>query len=453
MTAAEAIDALARGDASFWAGDRPAAVVEWRAALRGAGACEEDACRAVSAMAHVRLVRREGNFAPLWHEPGWNRALGDCPAEEPLCVLAEADRRLTVPAFAGGDVASVAGLVAPLLVEGSPWAGAAAARQRLAVARGAPGIAVEWPSQGDDGLARAMKASARSDAPDPGTWTLSFGLTAAPYAGFGGLVRLVEPDLGGRGHRLSLVAAADSTGTVAASSSLAVRSAASPSTSLGYGRGPLWSWSGEGAQATLSERADCAIGVATSVGPITVSGGAGGLWFDPRDTSPERVVGVGPTASVRFADRPTRWWISISGRDIIDADTAGHHLLVDADVRKVFSIGRLDLASRLYGQGAPGETAWYLEPAVGGSTLLRGLPYGRFRAEWIAAAQVEARVPVVGPLHAALFVDSVWADGFHASVGGGIRLVLPPERENVTRVDVGFSPDGWGVVLGWGEAF
>ena len=453
MTAAEAIDALARGDAHFWAGDRPAAVAEWRAAVKVAAPCAEVACRAVEAMAHLRLVRREGNLAPIWHEGAWSRALADCPVDEPLCVLAEADRRLTVPPFAGGDVASVPGLVAALLVDGAPWAGAAAARQRLAVARGAPGIAVEWPSQGDDGLSRAMKASTQAEAPDPGTWTLSLGVTAAPYAGFGGLVRLVEPDVGGRGHRLALVVAADSTGTVASSSSLAVRSPMSPSVGVGYSRGPLWSWPDDGAVASLAERADGSLSVATVIGPATISGGAVGLWFDPRNRNPERVVGVGPHASVRFTERTSRFSSTVSGRDIIDADTAGHHVLVDADVRKIFSIGRLELASRLYGQGAPGETAWYLEPALGGSTLLRGVPYGRFRAEWVAAVQVEARYPIVGPLHGALFVDNAWADGLHVSVGGGIRLVLPPERENVTRVDVGFSPDGWGVVLAWGEAF
>ncbi len=453
MTVAEAIDALARGDAQFWAGARPAAVVEWRAALAAAEGCEEVACRAVEAMSHLRLVGREGNLAPIWHEGGWTQALADCPIDEAVCVLAEADRRLTVPPFAGGDVASVPGLVAPLLVEGSPWAAAGAARQRLAVARGAPGIAVAWPSQGDDGLSRAMKSSAHPDAPDPGTWTLSLGVTAAPYAGFGGLLRFVEPDVGGDGHRLALIAAADSTGTVAVSSAMTLRSPASPSVVVGYSRGPLWSWAGDDPGATLAERADATIGVARSAGPVTLSGGAAGLWFDPRSTHPERVVGVGPHASVRFADRTARFSASISGRDIIDMDTVGHHLLVDADLRKVVSIGRFELATRLYGQGAPAETAWYLEPALGGSTLLRGIPYGRFRSEWLAAAQAEARFPIVGPLHAALFADSAWADGFHASVGGGIRLVLPPERENVTRVDVGFSPDGWGVVLGWGEAF
>jgi len=39
------------------------------------------------------------------------------------------------------------------------------------------------------------------------------------------------------------------------------------------------------------------------------------------------------------------------------------------------------------------------------------------------------------------------------SAGGGLRLVLPPERDNTTRLDVGFSPHGWGVVLAFGETF
>jgi hypothetical protein len=138
---------------------------------------------------------------------------------------------------------------------------------------------------------------------------------------------------------------------------------------------------------------------------------------------------------------------------LFDADGAAPHVLSAADVTLHQPVGRGVFAARVGGEWAPGEAAWFLRPGVGGTTLLRGLPAGRFRDEGLASAQVELRHPIVGPLHAAAFVDGAWCDAFHASAGAGLRLVLPPEADNTTRLDVGVSPDGWGVVLAFGEAF
>lgn len=457
-----ALAALDRGDEAFWRGDRPVAVQAWREALAGAVACPEVECRAVEAMAHLRLVRREGNLAPLWHEGAWTRALSACPLTVPLCVLAEADRRLTVPAYAGGDVASVPELVAPLRSD-AVLGPAADARHTLAVARGAVGAPVS-PNASAPGMARGIATLGRAEPPDPGTWTLAIGVTAAPYAGVGGFVRFVDPDLAGGGHRLTLAAGADSWGQASAAIGLGLRVPASPTLSVAYQHTTAWHWVGGTPAGLRLDRLDSGATVAFARGAWTAWGGVSSIvaipsarvaeptagiaqWLDPS------VTAVGPQVGVRVSDSDRRASVTLAAKAPLELADGSPHPWISLDARARLPLGRVELAGRVLAEAAPGEAVWYLQPALGGTTLLRGLPYGRFRSEVLAAAQVESRLQVVGPLHLAGFVDAAWCDGPHASVGGGLRLVLPPERDNVTRVDVAWSPDGWGVVLGFGEAF
>ena len=44
-------------------------------------------------------------------------------------------------------------------------------------------------------------------------------------------------------------------------------------------------------------------------------------------------------------------------------------------------------------------------------------------------------------------------DGLHPAGGLGLRLILPPERLNVVRLDVAVSDSAWTITTGWGEAF
>lgn len=453
MTGAEAIALLSKGDEAYWAGARLDAVSAWRGALTAAADCPEAACRAVEAMAHLRLVHREGNLAPLWHEGAWNRALEACTPDDPWCALAEADAALFLPAFAGGSAARAAALAAPLTSDPTV-AGAAAARLRLAAARGGPPAPADWPLTGDDGMARGMKARGAAEPPDPGTWTLGLGITTAPYAGIGGYVRFVDPDTAARGHRLVLQAFGDSAGEAGAAVGFTARIPASPGVSLAYSYANLYRWEGAAVYGTPAHRGEATLTAGWVRGPLTLSGGADALLVDPLGgPGPDAVRAVGPQASVRLADKAKRVSFAVGGRLLVGVDAAELHPEVSADLRLSRPVGKGELAARAYGEGAPGEPAWYLLPSVGGTTLLRGLPAGRFRDEWLAALQLELRHPLVGPLEGAIFVDSALCDGPHASVGAGLRVVLPPERDNVTRLDVGWSPDGWGVLLGWGEAF
>jgi hypothetical protein len=300
-----------------------------------------------------------------------------------------------------------------------------------------------------------MQALGRAEPPDPGTWTLGVGLAAAPYQGIGGFVRFIEPDVAARGHRLTAQAFADSAGEAGAAATFTARLPASPGVGLGYSYTLLYSWEGAQGYGYPTHRADVSLTAGAARGPLSVVGGVAGLVVDPSPAAPGpgAVRGLGPQATLRVADPTRRISLALGGRTLLGVDDGALHAEASADLRIGRPAGGGELASRVFLEAAPGEPAWYLRPAVGGTSLLRGLPSGRFRDDALAALQLEWRRPVVGPLEAALFVDAALCDGPHGSVGAGVRLVLPPERDNVTRLDVGWSPEGWGLVLGWGEAF
>ncbi len=430
MSFAEAVEALEEGDTAWEAEERRAAVAAWRRALGLAGAplCEPVACRAVEAMAHLRLVHQEGNLAPFWREPGWTRALSVCPPAAPWCALAEIDRNLLVPAFAGGDAAAVPGLLAAL--DGQPALAAAVERRQRWVVAGRPA--------------------------GPGTWTIALGLSAAPGAGLGGALRFVHPDVGGAAHRLAVVAFGNS----AAEGGLALSfmdATFHSTTRVSAARLQRYAWVGEEALAFRSDRAEVDFGVPVPVGPLVVTGGGTALAEElggaPAAAFADRVYAAGPRLGVAAEALARRLRGSVGGRVLFDLDGAAPHVLSEAAVMLHQPVARGVFAARVGGEWAPDEAVWFLLPAVGGTTLLRGLPYGRFRAEALASAQAELRYPLFGPVHGAVFVDSAWCDGPHVSGGGGLRLVLPPAQDNTTRLDVGVSPDGWGVVLAFGEAF
>ena len=157
---------------------------------------------------------------------------------------------------------------------------------------------------------------------------------------------------------------------------------------------------------------------------------------------------AGPAAALTLASATTT--VRFAG----EADFGAYTWVgLTLDARAHTPIGHGELAGRVLATGVPTpDVPFHRLPTAGGAELLRGLPAGRFRAPTLYALQIEGRYPIVGPLHAAAFVDAARVEGDHFTAGGGLRLVLPPGRDNVTRVDVGFGPEGWGVVVAWGEA-
>lgn len=407
------------GDLAWWRGDRGAAVAAWHRALDEADQTPEG--HAAEAMARIRLLRREGNLAPFWHERALDRALAACPEAVEACRLAEADFRLFMPAFAGGDPSTVDDVLAG---DTSP---AALARR---VAAGAEPRLLDGVEL--DGFGRGLVESGRRLPPDPGTWTLGLGVAAAPGAGFGLGLRFVDPDLAHHAHRLELAAAgstrAEGYGSVVFTSAGGVRL----SGFAGRLVGDVWHDGAATTYTTTSLRASAGVGV-------------GGLQVGVAGRVDDAAVNVGPYASVTLGG-VTGWAEAGSG--------AYDHLAVGLDARAQPRLGGGRLALRGAATLVATPSPWYRLPSAGGSTVLRGLSAGWVRSPSLLVAQAEYRHPMVGPLEGCVFWDGAMsAESGHWTTGAGVHLVLPPGRDNVTRLELGVGPEGWGLVVGWGDAF
>lgn len=443
LAADPALDALAVGDRAWYADDRRAAVRAWREALSLADA--SPAGRAAEAMARLRLVHHEGNLAPVWHEPRITRALAACPAAEPWCAVAAADWEWLMPAFVGADPAHIPARL------GALDTGPAVARRVLAGT--APLAAL--PGLADrDGLGDGMVATGRARPPVADTWLASLGLAAAPGAGVGAQLRFVHPDLGWRRHHLDLRVAVDSLGGASLRGTVALAAPARPWTALTLAHQRGWRWLDDGPRGYTLDLAAVALGVEA---PRDGVGWRPGLGLTAGTADGESALTVGPRlglggahAGTAGAAETTAEWGVLARIEAGDAPFAAVSAGVGGGVRA----GRLGVRGRVGAEAAPVEgTPFWRLPSAGGATLVRGAPAGRWRGPTLVSAQLEGQADLVGPLRAALWVDGARVDGLHGAVGGGLRLVLPPERLNTTRVDVGVSDAGWGVIVALGEAF
>lgn len=415
-----AVEWVEQGDVAFEGGARAEGVRRWRRALEEAEgvATPGPVENAVVAMVHLRLVHVEGNFGPFWHEPRWNRALAECPATEAPCALAHADRALLVPRFAGGDPARVEPLLRPLAHDSAY--GPLVARR---VARAEHG----WPEV----------AEAR-------TWTAFVLLSYAPLSGLGFGFRVRHPDVGWTGQRLEGTAAVDAAGAWAISLRGTTADTPAWTATLGAGEGPAWRWQGDEAAAhALGTLSASGGGIARGT---FVGAGARVEWVD--GGAPAFLAG--PRAGISASSG------GVSARASAEAQGGAYaHLGASTELRGEAPAGPTRIVSRLGIDVAPlASTPWWRQPAAGGLDSLRGLPAGRARAPVLATAQAELRVPVWGPVRAALFVDTALAERAYWTTGGGLRLAVPPGDDSDIRLDLAYTSLGVpGLVVGFGEAF
>lgn len=436
-----AIALVEAGDQAFQAGQRAVAVAHW------AEAAQASEHPAVAAMVALRRVHVEGNFAPMWQERTWTRALANCPISEPVCRLAHADRALFVPSFAGGSLDEAAELVTTGIWPSELHA-AAKHREHLAN-RGTSWIDV------------------------PGSWTANLGLSYSQLSSAGAALRFVHPDVGFAGHRVEASAYGDLSGSWALNGRWFTPWKPATSLSVLGSQGWTYAWApvdgvATGAGIPLSHGAFDARAAVQAVGtPFRVWTGIGvrydsmllyssaALDGDCDGCVPAQALGDAQ-ASLAFATASASWGsepLRVSFRT--EGGTGDYaHVALDAKLRTTLPIGPVDLAAQLAISATPlAEEPWWRWPSAGGSYLLRGLPAGRLRAPVMTSAQFELSRPIVGPLEGALFLDAASADSATWTAGGGVRLVLPPGRDNTTRLDFGAGPLGWGAVLSWGDAF
>lgn len=170
-------------------------------------------------------------------------------------------------------------------------------------------------------------------------------------------------------------------------------------------------------------------------------------------------------------------------RDLPFATTSGHYAELslafsDPAVGSEFSFSRLKVDARSYrrfgrrghvaavqatAQGITGAAPFDQLSLIGSSSSMRGYFPGRFRDNWMAAAQAEVRSALVRNWGLALFSGGgvVAADfGDLASarllptIGGGVRYRMDPRSGATIRVDYARGTKGQsGLYVSFGEAF
>jgi hypothetical protein len=120
------------------------------------------------------------------------------------------------------------------------------------------------------------------------------------------------------------------------------------------------------------------------------------------------------------------------------------------------------LVGRAVYQQAFGDVPFYHLPEFGGDTLGRGyLPF-RFRDRVAVIGQFEYRFPIWSSISGVAFVDvgefqpgpgSLTIGGFHPSIGFGPRVCFGANESRMIGVDIGFTTEGWNLVLHNGQVF
>lgn len=199
--------------------------------------------------------------------------------------------------------------------------------------------------------------------------------------------------------------------------------------------------------------------------PSTDFLGTGGVQGEVRS----RVFGVGPAFVLDRRDYP---FMSRSGYMIrlLASGFPGPtfstnrfaRMLIDVRGFLPFLHGEMVLATQWVLTAATKDAPFNHLASVGGPVGLRSFPDGRFRDGIQTFAQTELRFPIVWRIRGAAHVGvgSVFGpfsrgDPFRLlwAVGGGLRVVLVPDRRLAVRGDVVYGPEGLRVMAFVHEAF
>lgn len=123
------------------------------------------------------------------------------------------------------------------------------------------------------------------------------------------------------------------------------------------------------------------------------------------------------------------------------------------------------LALQAYGQFGSGDIPFNELALMGGERMMRGYYLGRYRDKNYIAAQLEYRMLPFsfakrwgGSVFAsagAVYPDfsSLSSSPIAWAIGGGPRFLLFPKKDVYNRIDVAFTPEGYGIYFFIGEAF
>jgi hypothetical protein len=448
------------GDRAWLSGDRKTAFHAYRRAVH----LGDDP--ASEAMARLRLLSFEGNLGLAFEGPRIDAALAAC-TRGAWCQLAWADYDLFAPAAVGARRQDA---VAEAERAAGDLPGPALARRILAT--GDRGLVHDLGALSRDGLGDGLVTSGGTPPASPGTWFLGAGLIGAPGLGIGGSIHFVHPDVGWRELLFQADAGATSTGCAWTWVNVATPGTWHAVVDAGAAQTVTWVWGSDAeSRAPASETDAEALSYTTlqaSAGPgvrlrhhvLRVGGTTRwDLWDDEWLAGPaawvfwrwDRRHGPGPARRGTLLQTRAESALPFLGADYAFVDLAGE---VAGYSAAPFAGA---FAARLLGEAAPfHDTPFFLLPSAGGADVLRGAPTGRYRGNVMVAADLEYRHAIAGPLSATIFGDGAWLSKQgppHPGAGLGLRLALPPQDQNVLRLDAAVSDAGWGLSTGWGEVF
>jgi hypothetical protein len=440
--ASEGLEAVSNGDRARYSGYHTQAKTAYRLAIQS----QEPAAEA---MARLRLLSYSGNWGGWIHGRGIDRALN--AADGPSGELAWVDFHLFAPSFVGADVQEAERIAQGLL---SVMPAEATARLFLAT-KDPKWLRALAQMESLDGLGEALLQSDGQLPAPPGSWNLGIGFSGAPGLGVGAGISFRHTDLYGWNTTAFL-------GGSSLGSAYAVLQAQSSKLfftrgNIGGAKGLLYRYVDDLRESAGHTRYWAELGPGYRKGRFR-------FWVNGvarvDDVEGEVLAANGVLAGLSWDTRKG------GGRN-----KSGFYFLIEAegsfwgdyfqrgffgDARGFFPFAKGVLATRFTHQQAfETEIPFYRLPVVGGMSLHRGAPFNRWRAPWISTVDLEQRWMVVGPLEGVFFGNAAWVagSGIHPAGGLGVRLILPPEETNVSRLDMAWSDSGWGLYASWGEAF
>ncbi len=190
--------------------------------------------------------------------------------------------------------------------------------------------------------------------------------------------------------------------------------------------------------------------------PVGASGGRAvllgvGAAFDDRDN--EFFPSEGYLVEIR------------ASRTSEDLEADFEYTSVTYDARGFFRLGSPAYVLGLRGlllTTARGDVPFFWEPALGGSSISRGIFQGRFRDRNALVLQSELRIQIHGRIGCALYFDAgqvahrvrrIGITRFKPSGGGAVTYIVPPGRVLVVRLELAGSEEGPTFFLNLGHPF
>ncbi len=178
--------------------------------------------------------------------------------------------------------------------------------------------------------------------------------------------------------------------------------------------------------------------------------------------------GIGPTFLVDSRDNglmPKKGWYNEVTINVHHKYTLSdyHFTNVILNSRKFITVFKKCIwATEGYFNFNAGDVPFRSNPAVGGMRFLRGYYTGRFRDKNLVVLQSEIRIPVVWRIGVVGFagmgslapdLKSFQLSHVKYTAGAGLRFILSKRDNASVRFDYGFTKEGGGFYIVFGEAF